>query len=226
MTGLRPELPERCREFARQLAAGAPNDAHASECAACARHFAAARVLADALRRRPKPPAELSSARLLEVIYERATQQMERSPLGAALSQAMPVGAEQLPDQAIDAIPPQLLATELAPLLSAAPPMPSAATWSQMRESILATASRAGSLASDAGDGADVGRDTAGASAARPVARVGSRRWLLATVGTVAASVVAGLLMDGKPAEPLITFSDLSSAPVTEFTMLRHGVMR
>lgn len=194
--GLSPAVPPACHRFLADRLDGAVESGrvHLAGCSSCRTRVAAAERLAAMLRLRPAVPQELASAELLEGIYERAIETMEQAPLVAEIGRGIQTPAAELAEH-----PAGLLESSTAEAILSQPPMPSDVTWARVRQSVRAEAQTF-------------------------VSRHLVLRRLPFAMAIVAASVVITLVVRGTGEHsPTITFSDLSSPPSLEMTILRHG---
>lgn len=194
--GLSPAVPSACRQFLADHLDGAVESerVHLAGCSSCRTKIAAAERLRVMLRLRPSAPRELASPTFLEGVYERAIETMEQAPLAAEIGRGIPTPAADLAEH-----PAGLLESATAEAILSQPPMPSDVTWARVRQSVRAEAQTV-------------------------LSRHQVLRRLPFAVVIVAASVVITLVVLGTGEHaPTITFSDLTSPPSLEMTVLRHG---
>jgi hypothetical protein len=188
--------PSPCREFLAALDAGPIPREHAAQCPACAAHTAFRERMRPLLRAAPPIPAALRSPQVLEAIHERIVDAAEHGPLGRLLAEP----ATPLAPEA--AWPMQALHGDIGRAVQTPPPAPTQLEWNQVRRSIL------------------------GQLATRRVARVRVGVWLGLLGAAAAVAVSSQLFSPGTPEAVSIVFTDLESAPGTEFAVLRYGALR
>lgn len=194
--GLSPAVPSACRQFLAGHLDGAVESgrAHLSGCASCRTKVAAAERLGAMLRLPPRVPRALASPALLDRIYERAIETMEQAPLAAEIGRGIPTPSSELARH-----PAGLLESAIVEGILSQPSMPSDLTWARVRQSVRAEAQTV-------------------------LSRHQVMRRLPLAMAIVAASVVISLVARGTGEHaPTITFSDLTSPPSLEMTVLRHG---
>jgi hypothetical protein len=208
--GLRPAIAAPCRAALRDLATDSSRQ-HVAECSFCIARAKAAESLAPFAAQRPVMPAALSTASVLEGIYERIAQSPQHASLSEWVEQSPVPAPEVLAsqeegsswDHAEVAVDPAKEA--LVGQLIRTPEMPDARVWTGVRRSILA----------------DVTHESAAAKGLKLT------NWRILLAGA-AASAVIGLLAvsDPAPIQPTIVFADLDRAPDIQFATIRYGSRR